>query len=173
MDTTAMYETFKALAAPKAQAVVCLNNALPGCSPPGTSIVSTTTLFQPDVWKDVSPRDYVRTKNRIAADLITDLEKALGVPLREHIEEIEVATPQTYARYTGSFNGIIYGYEPEPWDSLIPRMMMMGNDKHFEGLEFCGGFAFRCHGYSSSFMSGQTAALLTLRDLAEEGRALQ
>jgi len=173
MDTTAMYETFNTLAAPKVQAVMCLNNAIPDCSPPGTSIVSTTTLFRPEVWKDVSPRDYVKVKNAIAADLIADLERALEVPLSKHIEEIEVATPETYARYTGSFNGVIYGYEPEPWDSLIPRMMMMGDDKHFEGLEFCGGFAFRCHGYSSSFMSGQIAALLTLRDLIEEGKALQ
>ncbi len=92
---------------------------------------------------------------------------------RRHIEEFEVATPQTYARYTGTYNGIIYGYEPEPWDSLIPRMMMMGNDKHVDGLGFCGGFAFRCHGYSSSFLSGQTAGLLTLRDLIEEGKMEQ
>ena len=173
MNTSEMYETFKTLEAPKVQAVLCLNNAIPDCSPPGTAIMSTTTLYQPDAWKNVSPRDYVKVKNRIAHDLIVDLERAIGASLREHIEEIEVATPQTYARYTGSFNGIIYGYEPEPWDSLIPRMMMMGDDKHFDGLEFCGGFAFRCHGYSSAFMSGQTAALLTLRDLIEEGKAGQ
>ncbi len=173
MDTTKLYEGFKVLEATKVQAVMCLNNALPDCSPPGTAVLSTTTLYQPGVWEDVSPRDYVKVKNRIAADLISDLEQALDAPLSEHVEEIEVATPQTYARYTGSYNGIIYGYEPEPWDSLIPRMMMMGDDKLFEGLEFCGGFAFRCHGYSSAFMSGQTAALLTLRDMMEEGRVAQ
>jgi prolycopene isomerase len=173
MNTEEMYETFKTLEAPKVQAVLCLNNAIPDCSPPGTSVVSITTLYQPEVWKNISPRDYVKEKNRIADDLITDLERATGAPIREHIEEFEVATPQTYARYTGSYNGIIYGYEPEPWDSLIPRMMMMGNDKHVDGLEFCGGFAFRCHGYSSSFLSGQTAGLLTLRDLIEEGKVEQ
>jgi phytoene dehydrogenase-like protein len=170
MDTESLYDDFSRLEAPRVQAVMCLNNAIPDCSPPGTSIISTTTLFRPEAWKDVQPRDYVKVKDRIARDMILELERVLGAPLREHIEEIEVATPQTYARYTGSFNGIIYGYEPEPWDSLIPRMMMMGDDKHVEGLEFCGGFAFRCHGYSSSFMSGQTAALLTLRDLISEGK---
>lgn len=172
MDTTKMYEGFRKLEPPKVQAVMCLNNAIPDCSPPGTAILSTTTLFRPEVWNGVSPHNYVSVKNRIAAGLIADLERAFNVPIRNHIEELEVATPQTYARYTGSPGGIIYGYEPEPWDSLIPRMMMMGNDKHVAGLEFCGGFAFRCHGYSSSFLSGQTAALLTLRDMAEEGRAL-
>jgi len=169
MNTDEMYETFKKLEAPKVQAVLCLNNALPDCSPPGTSIVSITTLFQPEVWKNVGPRDYVKVKNKIANDLITELERATGARIKEHIEEFEVATPQTYARYTGSYNGIIYGYEPEPWDSLMPRMMMLGDDKHFDGLDFCGGFAFRCHGYSSSVLSGQTAGLIALRDMMEEG----
>jgi phytoene dehydrogenase-like protein len=173
MNTDEMYDTFKTLDAPKVQAVLCLNNALPDCSPPGTSIVSITTLYQPEVWQHVSPQDYVAVKNRVANDLIADLEQATGAPIKEHIEELEIATPQTFARYTGSYNGIIYGYEPEPWDSLIPRMMMMNDDRHFSGLEFCGGYAFRCHGYSSSFMSGQTAALLTFRDMVENGEMRQ
>ena len=173
MNTDEMYETFKTLDAPKMLAVLCLNNALPDCSPPGTSIVSITTLYQPEVWKHVRPQDYVKVKNWVASDLIAHFEKATGAPVREHIEEFEVATPQTYARYTGSYNGIIYGYEPEPWDSLIPRMMSMQDEKHFDGLEFCGGYAFRCHGYSSSFMSGQTAALLTFRDMMEKGEVAQ
>jgi phytoene dehydrogenase-like protein len=173
MDTDEMYDSFKSLEAPKMQAALCLNNALPDCSPPGTSIVSLTTLYRPEVWQHVKPQDYVRLKTRIARDLITSFEQATGAPLRAHIEELEVATPQTYARYTGAYNGIIYGYEPESWDSLIPRMMMMQDDKHFDGLEFCGGNAFRCHGYSSSLMSGQTTALLTLRDLIEKGEIKQ
>jgi prolycopene isomerase len=172
MDTDDVYESFKTLAAPKAQATLCLNNAIPDCSPPGTSIVSITTLFQPDAWKGVTPREYARVKNDIARGLIADFEAATGAPISEHIEEFEVATPQTFARYTGAHNGIIYGYEPEPWDSLIPRIMsMMEYDKHFEGLEFCGGSAFRCHGYSSTVLSGQTAGLLTWRGLTESTNA--
>jgi prolycopene isomerase len=168
MDTAALYETFKTLNAPKAQASACLNNAVPDCSPPGTSIVSITTLFRPDAWKAVRPEEYVGVKNHIADALIADFEKATGAPLRQHIEEVEVATPLTYARYTGAHGGTIYGYEPEPWDSLIPRMMALTAERHIQGLEFCGGYAFRCHGYSSSFMSGQTAGLLTLQSLMQE-----
>jgi len=168
MDTTAGYESFSTLDTPKMQAVVCINNAVPDCSPPGTSIVTITSLFQPETW-NIPPDQYVSTKNRIAEGLIRDLEEATGTRLREHIEEFAVATPQTFARYTGAHNGIIYGYEPEPWDSLLPRMMMMDEDQHVQGLQFCGGSAFRCHGYSSSYLSGQIAALLTLRDIREEG----
>jgi phytoene dehydrogenase-like protein len=169
MDTAAGYESFRTLDAPEAQAVVCLNNAIPDCSPPGTSIVFITTLYRPEAWHSVKPRDYVGSKNKIAADLIADFERATGAALRGHIEEFEVATPQTFARYTGSYDGNIYGYEPEPWDSLLPRMMMLSDDQHIGGLQFSGGSAFRCLGYSSSFLSGQVGALLTIREMKARG----
>ncbi len=169
MDTAANYESFKTPDTPEVQAVVCLNNAIPDCSPPGTSIVFLTTLYRPEAWHDVRPQDYVALKNKIAQDLITDLEAATGASLRDHIEEFEVATPQTFARYTGTYDGGIYGYEPEPWDSLLPRMMMLTEDQHIGGLQFSGGSAFRCHGYSSSFLSGQVGALLTIREMKERG----
>jgi prolycopene isomerase len=166
MNTEAIYDSMGTLGAPGLQAALCLNNALPDCSPPGTAIVSLTSLLRPEPWKDVRPQDYVAVKNRIASDLITDFENATCTSLRPHIEEFEVATPQTFARYTGAYKGIIYGYEPEPWDSLIPRLMMMLEEDHYiDGLRFCGGNAFRCHGYNNSTRSGQTAALLALRDM--------
>ena len=102
-------------------------------------------------------------------ELIDTFEKATGAQIKEHIEEIEVATPQTFARFTGTYNGVVYGYEPDSWDSFIPRLMAMNDEKHIEGLEFCGGFGKRCHGYSSSLKDGETAGLLTLRDLFQKG----
>lgn len=168
MDTKAMYETFKTVDAPRTQATSCLNRALPECSPPGTTILAITTLYTPDAWKNVRPEDYFKTKNRVAKDLIAHFEQGTGARIMDHVEEVEVATPATFAHYTGVHGGTIYAYEPEPWDSLIPRMMAMNEEKHIQGLEFCGGHVFRCHGYSSSFMSGQTVALLTLRSLMEE-----
>jgi prolycopene isomerase len=168
-NTDDVYESFGTVATPKGQATACLNNALPDASPPGTTILSLTTLYRPEAWADVRPQDYVKVKNEAARGLIDDFEKATGTRVCEHIEEVEVATPVTYARYTGVHGGAIYGYEPDTWDSLIPRMMAMNEEKHIKGLEFGGGYAFRCHGYSSSFMSGQVAGLLTYASLLEEG----
>jgi prolycopene isomerase len=127
-----------------------------------------TTLFKPDAWKNVRPKEYLKIKNEIADGLITQFEKATGAPIREHIEEIEVASPETFARFTRTYNGIVYGYEPESWDSLVPRLMSMGQDQYIEGLEFAGGFGRRAHGYSSSISDGYTAALLTLQKLTEK-----
>jgi phytoene dehydrogenase-like protein len=139
-----------------------------GCSPPGTSIVSIIAFHRAGARRDVNPQNYVKVKNKIASDLIANFEKAIGVSVREHIEEIAVATPQAFARYTGAYDGIVCGYETEPWDSVLPRMMMLLEDQHFDGRQFCGGYAFRWVGYSSAIISGQVAALLTLQDIGRE-----
>ena len=44
-------------------------------------------------------------------------------------------------------------------------MMSLGQDEYIKGLSFVGGNAFRAYGYSSSLMSGQTMALLSLKDM--------
>jgi phytoene dehydrogenase-like protein len=169
MNTDILYETGKDLEAPCFQAAICLNNALPDCSPPGTTIVSIITLVHPDVWKQVAPHEYHEIKRQLADSLITHFENATGTQIREHIEEIEIATPATYVRYTGAYKGIIYGYEPEPWDSLIPRAMTFHDEISIKGLRFCGGYTFFCHGYSSSLMSGVTAGLITYQEIKEMG----
>jgi prolycopene isomerase len=160
-----IYESWSELKKPEGQASLCLNNALPDCSPPGTCLVSITTLFRPEAWKDVKPEEYFKLKSKLAGELISDLEKATGASIKEHIEEIEIATPQTFARYTKTHNGIIYGYEPESWDSIMPRMMCMNDEKHIEGLEFASGFGRMAHGYSSALEEGNLAAMLTLQEL--------
>ena len=109
MDTANLYDQWKELRVPKGQATVCLNVAIPDCSPPGTSIIYITTLFKPEVWKDVKPEDYVDIKNRIADGLITDFENALGVYIthllvfriftRVFFSAVRLCLPQTCKRY--------------------------------------------------------------------------
>ena len=165
MNTERIYESGKHLDDPLMQASVCLNNAVPDCSPPGTSILSLTTLFHPEAWKDVAPEEYIRVKNTIAEKMILRFEAATGTGIRGHIEEIEVATPQTFARYTGAISGNIYGWEPEPWDSIVSRAIAEKEEQYIRGLYFAGGFGYRCHGYSGSLFSGRKAA----RDILSGG----
>ena len=47
--------------------------------------------------------------------------------------------------------------------------MTMEEEFYIKGLKFCGGFSFQSHGYSTSLISGQIAAFLTLLDLKKEG----
>jgi phytoene dehydrogenase-like protein len=168
-DSNEAYKAFGKLEKPAVQATICLNNAIPDCSPEGTTIMSITTLYSGDCWANIEPKDYFAVKNKIAAEAIDEFEKAVGVNLKDSIEEVEVATPVTFARYTGAYNGNIYGYEPVPWDSIMPRLMSMNDEKYIQGLEFAGGSAVRCHGYSSTLLSGELAALLTYKSIKEDG----
>ena len=97
-----------------------------------------------------------------------NFEKATGTSLRDHIEEIEIAAPPTFARYTRHYKGIFYGYEPESWDSIVPRLMNLGKDVYITGLEFAGGFNRRLHGYSSALGDGLISAQLTYAKIMKE-----
>ncbi len=165
MDTDEIYDSTYVLDVPIMQATTCLNNVIPDCSPPGTSIVSITTLFSMDSWSDVTPKDYFKVKNRIANGLIDQLENGTGANIRDHIEEIEVATPATFARYTRSYKGVVYGYELDPWDGVIARVVTKEDEKYIKGLEIGGGFSFMGHGYNVSLLSGRAAALSTLKEM--------
>jgi prolycopene isomerase len=166
-DTEKLYNSMKRRDGEIIQATVCLNVANPDCSPKGTSIMSFTTLFAEDAWENVRTEDYFKEKNRIAYKMVEQFETSTGIKICDAIEEFEAATPVTFANYCNAYNGSIYGYEPDSWDSLLPRMMMMEEDILIKGLRFSGGFAFRVHGYSSSYMSGETVALLTVKDCKE------
>jgi prolycopene isomerase len=150
-----------------AQATVCLNKAIPDCSPPGTSILYITTLFRPETWEDVTEEEYFELKTKFANQLIDEFEKSSGVKIRHAIEEIEIASPATFSHYTKVYNGVIYGYENDIWDSVVTRLQSMNYEKYIDGLEFCGGFSMQGHGYSSSLDSGRIAALYTLQKLIE------
>ncbi len=165
MNTEEAYRNFFSIEPQDMQAVICLNNANPECSPKGTTILSSTTLVCPEVWKNVTADNYVETKNRIARGMVEKMSACLNIPLEDHIEEIEIATPQTFARYTGAFRGVMYGYEQEPWDSVVARSMAHPGEKYIKGLEIAGGFGSMGHGYAPSIISGRGAAGYVLHKL--------
>ena len=168
-DSVRQYDLMRKVDTNHVQATVCLNNAFPECSPPGTCILYFTTMFMSDDWGNVSQTDYFRAKDRVADDMIRVFERETGCKIRDAIEEIAVASPTTYARYCGHPQGVIYGYETAGWDSLMPRMMMMKEDAALSpGLRFAGGYAMRSSGYSSSYVSGDLSGRQTVGDLKRE-----
>lgn len=170
MDTAKAYEDFSAFKPPRMQATICLNRANPGCSPPGTTILSLTALAGPDAWKDVKPEDYAKAKETFARAMIEQFNLALGCSIWDHIEEVEIAAPPTFARYTGAFKGTIYAYEQDPWDSVIARALSMPRERFIRGLDFVGGAAATGGGYESTILSGRTAAQMVLARLKKDGR---
>ena len=96
--------------------------------------------------------------------MIERFEKDTGCNLRDHIEEISIATPMTYAHYCGHPEGVIYGYESQYWDGLNPRLLMMTQDHTVRGLRFAGGYSMRLSGYSSAYFSGDISGRQTVGD---------
>ncbi len=57
--------------------------------------------------KELVPEDYYKVKDKMIAKCIDDLKKKLNIDITPYIEEVEAATPMTFARYLGT----PYGFE--------------------------------------------------------------
>lgn len=143
--------------------VVAMNVANNECSEKGTSILSFTTLYE-DAWNGVTEEKYFETKNKLAKMYIDDFEKRFNLDIKSHIEEIEIATPITFARYTGALNGAIYGYSETIDDSNFVRSVNQNEYDTINGLKFCGAHSFASHGYSITYITGNIMGLRTFVD---------
>ena len=137
---------------------LCLNIANPGCSPEGTCIFVLTISFTDDAWADVTEADYWAVKDRVADEMIDTYEKKMGINIRDHIEEIEIATPMTFAHYMNSPQGTIYGYFSDRWDGMSSRTVAAGEEPTIPGLFFVGGHSTRCSGFLPTYMGGNQTA---------------
>lgn len=148
--------------------VTVLNNAVPDASPEGTCLLQFSKFYTRDIFEGVGEAEYFKLKDRIAAETIAHYEKLTGINLHDHIEEIVIATPVTWARYLGTPYGDVYGYEPDTWDGMFPRVMAGHKlDYTVKGLRFCGGHGTQMDGYSQSYLSGAEQARYTLQDMKE------
>ena len=145
----------------------CMNNAIPDCSPEGTSILFLTSMTFDDVMQDVEPKDYKKFKTKVAKDMIETCEKALNVSIQPYIEEIEIALPPTFSRYLNTPHGTPYGYMLQKWDSMIPRTIQYMKDQPFDNFLFCGASQERGDGYGCAYHTGEKAANLTIKAFKE------
>ena len=102
--------------------------------------------------------------------MIRDFEENVGVSLKPYIEEIEIATPATMARYTLNPQGTMYSYECSDWDTMLARLMMLKDDQIVPGIRFAGGYGPRIYGYSSTYLNGALTARLTMADMKEAAK---
>ncbi len=148
----------------------CLNRIVPNASPEGTSTLFLTSLLTEDSWGYVEPQDYKKVKNRIADKMIEIYENKMNISVRPHIEEIVIAAPPTFARYLGTPNGTPYGYEMQPWDTMIARIMSLKKERFISGLYFVGAHGERSDGYSTTYACGHSTANEIVKEVKENGR---
>lgn len=147
---------------------VVLNNVLPNCSPKGTTMMHFTSLFFGDAFsKNVTEKNYFEMKERIAESIIACFEETTGLTISPYIEEIEISSPVTFARYSGHPDGVIFGYKGTGLDNKLPRILRMEEEIYIPNLRTCGGFDVMLSGFSSTYLSGDLAAKLTLKDMKD------
>ena len=149
--------------------VNCLNKVIPDSSPEGTCTLFYTIPYMPgDFPETVDARSYKKYKEEIAEKYILDSEKALGISIMPHIEEIVIATPVTFARYLGTPDGCIYGYANQTWDNVVSRTALKDTENNIPNLFFCGGHGVRGDGYPSGYITGAFTAADVIKELEEE-----
>ena len=132
----------------------CINIINPEASPEGTSIFAIVYPYMTEAWGSVKPEEYAKVKSRIADQLIARYEQVMGVDLRSHIEEIEVATPVTFARYMGTPQGTCYGYYASGWDGMAARTLAGVKEMSVPGLFFVGAHGNRLSGFLPTYNDG-------------------
>lgn len=150
--------------------VCCLNIAVPECSPEGTTELVLTISYTDDAWADIKPEDYVAAKRRVADKMISYFEEVMKIDIRSHIEEIEIASPVTFARYMGTPQGSIYGYLSDRWDGMSARMMASRSEPTVPGLFFVGGHSQGLSGFFPTYTTGNRTGMMVYGYIMGGGR---
>lgn len=148
--------------------VTCLNCAIPDAAGKGKSFLQFSKFYDGDAFENVSEQDYFKIKDKIARDCVERYEEVTGCDIQNHIEEIVVASPMTWARYLGTPRGDVYGYYPATWDGMFPRVQSGHHEDYtIKGLRFVGGHGTQMDGYSQAYLSGAEQARYMLMDIKE------
>ena len=141
----------------------CYNLDDPQASPPGTSQVSSVNLKYAQPWLTLPPSEYHQAKFKAAGGVLNRVEQVFP-GFRDHIEEIEVATPLTHMRYLNTPGGAIYGFDQFAKNSNF----FVSPTAPIQGLALAGAWAGP-GGFQPSLMSGGSAARAIKRYLQQLG----
>jgi len=144
--------------------LTCYDLVDPSFSPAGCAQVVIVDLKYSEPWESVPPQQYYQTKFDLAEKIIKRVD-SLYRGFREHIEEIEVATPLTHMRYLGHPGGAIYGFDQYAKDSSL----FVSHRSPVEGLYMAGAWA-GSGGFQPTLNSGVQAARAVIRDLGRIAR---
>ncbi|WP_327096345.1 NAD(P)/FAD-dependent oxidoreductase [Nocardia vinacea] len=130
-----------------------------GFAPTGATHVSLMTLQYGEIWRNVAPSEYARTKFAYAQTLL-DLCETITPDIRDAIEEVDVATPLTMMRYLGHPGGTIYGYDQDATENWLFRNSE--RETHIPGLHLAGSWA-GIGGFQPTLEAGARVARRLLR----------
>ena len=166
-DEEKMHEGMRTMNEPVAGMLTCYNFDDPSFAPEGKSIVSLVCLQYGDVWNDIPEEQYAQTKYDFSEKLIDVIAQTFP-KIRDHIEEVEVATPLTMMRYLNTPDGAIYGFKQNPQDSELFRDRIDA----ISGLYMAGCWN-NMGGFQPTYMAGESTARAVLKQLKSEQQELE
>ncbi|MCB0932195.1 MAG: NAD(P)/FAD-dependent oxidoreductase [Mycobacterium sp.] len=158
-DDDRTYDTWRTLEPVRGVCVSTYDIAPIGFAPTGATHVSLVTLQYADVWRDIPPSEYARTKFAYAETLL-DLCEAVTPDIRDVIEEVDVATPLTVMHYLGHPGGAIYGYDQDATEGWLFRNSE--RETGIPGLHLAGSWS-GMGGFQPTLESGARVARRLLR----------
>ena len=146
---------------PDGVALTVYNAADDQFSPPGTSNVVIAMLQYSEPWINLRGQEYVKAKHTIADKLVSLGEKVMP-GLRDSIEVMEVATPLTTMRYTGSPGGSVVGFDENFRVTGRKRLPSQGP---LQGLYFSSAWVNMGGGFEVCIETGRYTGKDILRDI--------
>ncbi len=159
-DADRAYRTAKTINKPEYSLFTCYDVDDPQFSPEGTCQASMVALSYAEPWLTIPPMQYFETKNEYANKMLDLLGKVFP-DARDHIEEIEVATPITHMRYLGHPGGAAYGFDQYAKDSDL----FMNRRSPIKGLFHAGAWSGSGGGFQPTLTSGPSAARQILKSM--------
>ncbi len=157
LDDDEVFSHASTLDGPLGCVFTCYNFDDPSFAPKGKSHAALMCVQYGEAWDDVKPEDYARTKYAFAEKLL-DLAETGFPGIRQHIEELEVATPKTMMRYLNTPGGAIYGFDQNAADSSLFR------ERHqvVDGLYLAGSWS-GMGGFQPTYQAGVSVANSIIR----------
>jgi phytoene dehydrogenase-like protein len=142
---------------PEGLGMTCYDVADPEFSPAGCCQVSLINLCYADHWLELPPERYHDTKYKYASHMI-DIADSIHPGFRDHLEEVEVATPLTHMNYLRTPGGAIYGFDQLTKDNN----MFISHRPPLKGLFHAGAWV-GIGGFQPTIESGVHAARAALK----------
>ena len=117
-------------------------------------------------WNKINASNYYQIKNDLAKGLIEEFELAFNIDIKEYIEEMVVATPFTFKKFTNRSNGSIFGPMRLGYDNSINRLISY-KEEGIPHLSFVGEASIFGGGLDNAIYSGY---YITEQLLKEERR---
>jgi len=102
----------------------------PALAPPGKNVITVIFESKYDYWKKLRDEDrdrYRAQKDNVAAAVLDELERRFPGIISK-VEVVDVATPATFERYTGNWQGSFEGWR------ISPRTLTLQMDRTLPGL---------------------------------------